>query len=324
MEEEQKKFAGAILRPGDKRPDWAALELGTPFGRAQVGLDVAGLRVRTQGLSDDQKSWCAGRYGVFARDGADREPQIDVQVRRAPADGFLQLVATNEPEYYRLMTEYDGDRLRCWSYRFAGWFSAKEGRGGLVLCDADGRGFESSLENFLRVVYATLALGRGGFLLHSAGLVQDGRAHLLFGPSGSGKTTSCRLAGGARIVSDDLILVLPGEDGGGPRAVSIPFRGHHAELPRAQTSFPVAGFYRLVQDQEVRLDELSLARGISELLGSLPFVTERSENGTAILEALEVAVRRVPVFRLHFRKDAAFWDLITRREGSPATGTDGR
>lgn len=322
MEEEQKKTAGAILRPGDRRPDWAALEFGEPFGGAEVGLDVAGLRVRARGMSEGQAAWFADRYGVFARDGKGATAQIDIAVRRAPADGFLQVDATAGPEWYRLPMAYEGDHLRCWSYRFAGWFSAVERRGSLALCDAAGRGFESSLENFLRVVYATLALGRGGFLLHSAGLVHNGRAHLMFGPSGSGKTTSCRLARGARVVSDDLILVLPGE--GGPRAVSIPFRGHLADLPARQLAFPVAGFYRLVKDHEVALQEMTRARGISELLGSLPFVTERAENGPAVLEAVGAAAGRAPVFRLQFRKDGEFWYMIRQRDGAPAAGTDGR
>jgi hypothetical protein len=300
-----RKNVEGILRPGDRLPDWDAET--ARFGTRVVGLDVAGMRVRLAGLADAQAEWFAGRYGVFAADGARGEPAIAVEVRSGPAEGFLQVDAAAAPEIYRLATEREGDRLRCWSYRFAGWFDGAAGRGVLMLCDASGRGFESSLENYLRVVYGTLALRRGGFLLHAAGIVRDGGAHLFFGPSGSGKTTTCRLSDGARILSDDLVLVLPG---GAPRAASIPFRGHVAELPPEQASFAVLGFYRLVQDQRVFLERLGPARAVGELTGSLPFVTERPENGGRILEVLGRAVETVPVFRLHFRREPSFWDAI--------------
>ena len=308
MEEEQAKSAGGILRPGDRLPEWDRTELAGTFGDREVALDVAGIRVRARGFSAGQAGWFAARYGIFAADGGRGDPEVAVQVQRGPEEGFLQVDTSAGSEVYRLATEYEGSTLRCWSYRFAGWFSLEEGNGVLTLCDADGRGFEASLENFLRVVYATLALRRGGFLLHSAGIVRGAGAHLFFGPSGSGKTTTCRLSSGARVISDDLILVLPGERA---RAVSIPFRGNLAELPREQESFPIAGFYRLVQDRDVFLEPIGRARAVGELMGSLPFVTERPENGEAALEAVGRAVATVPVYRLHFREDPTFWEAIT-------------
>ncbi|MGD8374968.1 MAG: hypothetical protein PVF68_02405 [Acidobacteriota bacterium] len=313
MEEDQAKTAGAVLRPGDRTPDWGDCEAAPAFGDRQVGLDVAGFRVRARGLSDEQAIWFARRYGIFAAEGEAGVPDVVVDVRRGPVDGFLQVDTSGGPELYRLATEYEGKRLRCWSYRFAGWFGREEGAGGLALCDVEGRGFESSLENFLRVLYATLALHRGAFLLHSAGIVREGAAYLFFGPSGSGKTTTCRLSAGHRVISDDLILVL---DDDGPRAASIPFRGHLAELPRRQERFPIAGFYRLIQDRTVRLERLETARAVSELMGSLPFVTERPQNGPVVLEALGRAIDAVPAYRLHFRKDASFWDAVLAATGS--------
>ena len=310
MEDEKTKSAGGILRPGDRLPDWKRCELNGGFGDREVGLDVAGIRVKARGFSPDQAGWFAERYGIFAADGERGNPEVAVQVHGGPEEGFLQVDTSGGPEIYRLATEYEGSMLRVWSYRFAGWFDAEGGTGHLTLCDAAGRGFEASLENFFRVVYATLALRRGGFLLHSAGVARGDGAHLFFGPSGSGKTTTCRLSGGHRVISDDVILVLTG---GEPRAVSIPFRGHLAELPAEQDSFRIVGFYRLVQDSKVRIEPLEMARAAGELIGSLPFVTERAENGPAVLEAIGRALEKVPAYRLHFRKDPSFWDVIDGR-----------
>ena len=114
----------------------------------------------------------------------------------------------------------------------------------------------------------------------------------------------------------ELVLPAAGEEPGA-RAVSIPFRGHVAELPREQASFPVAGFYRLVQDQEVYAERLPTARAVAEVIGSLPFVTDRPENGPAIAAAVGGALEATPAFRLHLRKDASYWEAIER-------GADGR
>jgi hypothetical protein len=147
---------------------------------------------------------------------------------------------------------------------------------------------------------------------------------LLFGPSGSGKTTASSLSKQddvtSRVLSDDLILVLPGGEGDARTlAVSSPFRGWFAELPPAQESFPVAGFYRLVQDQRVFLEPLGSARGTSEVIGSLPFVTDRAEYGEDILEAVSRALAGAPAYRLHFRKDPSFWEVL-EGAGGPADG----
>jgi hypothetical protein len=165
------------------------------------------------------------------------------------------------------------------------------------------------MENFLRVAYAHAVIPSGGFLLHSAGLVRDGRAWLFFGPSGSGKTTVTSLTPEALILSDDLTMVLRSGQGE-YRACSVPFRGLFAPRPESDESWPVAGFFRLVQDKADRIEPVRGAMAVGELVGSLPFVTERSEIAGDVIDAVAAAVSRVPVFRLHFRKDNTFWRII--------------
>jgi len=311
------------VQPRDLAPAWDELERRPVAGTVEVGLDVSGLRVRLRGLSPEQRAWFRQRYGVFAVDGEGGLAQLEVEVGVAPQEGFLQLDRSGPAEFYRLIQEVlpEDGTTRVWSYRFAGWFRPDEGRGRVWFCDAQGVEFQSSLMNFLRVVYSTLALRRGGFLLHSAAVVRKGRAYLLFGPSGSGKTTASSLSkqddATSRVLSDDLILVLPGGEGQAQTmAVSSPFRGWFAELPAAQESFPVVGFYRLVQDERVFLEPLGTARGTSEVIGSLPFVTDRAEYGEQILGAVSRALAGAPASRLHFRKDPSFWQVLEGAAGS--------
>ncbi|MEW5852536.1 MAG: hypothetical protein AB2A00_27365 [Myxococcota bacterium] len=71
------------------------------------------------------------------------------------------------------------------------------------------------LDMLLRAEITLRALEAGGVALHACGVELRGRAHVFAGPSGAGKTT---LAGmlereGARVLSDEMMVVRPGDDG---------------------------------------------------------------------------------------------------------------
>jgi len=278
-------------------------------GNVSLTITVAGVAVRLDGLDPDRDRTLRRRYGVFC-DAPPGAPDMVVRVTLAGRPGFLQVARASE--LYRVHTRWEGDTLYASSYEWAGWIDPSRKTGGLSLgeiTEVDAAAFDRSIENFLRVAYAHLMVARGGFVLHSAGLVRDERAYLFFGPSGSGKTTVTTLSPGALVLSDDLTLVVP-MDGGGYGACSVPFRGVFAPQPTSIRTFPLAGFFRLIQAGEDRLDRVAGARAVGELVGSLPFVTERPEWAGAVMDAVAGAVSKVPVFRLHFRKDRTFWKVI--------------
>src|SRR6266571_5073410 len=51
-----------------------------------------------------------------------------------------------------------------------------------------------AIDSVLRILHTLLLARQGGFLVHAASAIRDGRAFLLAGPSGAGKTTLARLA----------------------------------------------------------------------------------------------------------------------------------
>jgi len=51
-----------------------------------------------------------------------------------------------------------------------------------------------SLDSVLRILHSLILAERGGFLLHAASAICNGRAYLFSGVSGAGKTTMTRLA----------------------------------------------------------------------------------------------------------------------------------
>jgi hypothetical protein len=277
---------------------------------------VGGVSLLLEGLAEAQREKLARRYGVFASPRSEQgRHDLVVRISVARRPGFLLAGSTaSTPEYYRIVTSWHGGMLLATSYEWSGWMDSDAREGGLALADialADSFSFDRSIENYLRVVFAHLVVRRGGFLLHSAGLVRDGHAWLFLGPSGSGKTTVTSLSPDALILSDDLTLVA--RDGDGVfRSSSVPFRGVFAPEYSTVESFPVAGFFRLVQSPDDRLERLEGARAVGDLVGSLPFVTERREMLGEVLDLITTACRSIPVFRLYFTRSRNFWNVLSR------------
>ena len=300
-------------------------------GAASLGLTVGGMCVRLVGLGNGQKASLATRYGAFCS-ATHGGAETVIHLRRTGRPFFLKPRGGVEPEFYRVELSWESGTLLAASYEWAGLFDEATGSCELTLAglSQEPRAFDRSIENFLRVVYSHLSVRRGGFLLHSAGLVRGGAAHLFFGPSGSGKTTvsmmtmtsmSSMPSPDALLLSDDLTLVMPHD--GGYAACSVPFRGALAPPPVSTRAYPIAGFYRLIQDSADRLDPVSGAKAVAELVGSLPFVTERIEMAGDVIDAAAGAAQRIPVYRLHFRKDNTFWKVIEAVHGArPGPGVD--
>ena len=69
-----------------------------------------------------------------------------------------------------------------------------------------------SLDSVLRIVHSLILAERGGFLLHSASAICDGRAYLFSGVSGAGKTTMTRLApADITLLTDEICYVRPND-----------------------------------------------------------------------------------------------------------------
>ena len=285
----------------------------TPKGGGSLHLTVGGITTRLNGFTPGEITTLQDRYGIFCSGAG--QASLQIEVTRVARDSFLHV--RQPEEYYRVDLRWESGALLACSYEWAGWVDQARGTGGLLLAGDpadDPKTFDRSLENFLRVVYAHAIVARGGFLLHSAGLVRDGKAYLFFGPSGSGKTTVTTLTPEALILSDDLTMVVRAGQSD-YRACSVPFRGLYAPRPDSDTTWPMGGFFRLVQDTTDRLVPVERSKAIGELIGSLPFVTERAEMAGDVIDVIAAATAAVPVFRLHFRKDRTFWKVVS--DGCP-------
>jgi hypothetical protein len=175
-----------------------------------------------------------------------------------------------------------------------------------------------SIDAVLRIVHTLVLARQGGFLLHSASAIRNGKAFLFAGVSGAGKTTISRLApADATLLTDEISYVRKMEvsresfsqKSGGYVAFGTPFTGELAKLGE-NTSAPVAALYLLAQGPENRIDPVAAADAGRELLANMLFFAEDLELVGSAFQAACDFVQDVPVYRLTFVPDARVWEMI--------------
>jgi hypothetical protein len=174
-----------------------------------------------------------------------------------------------------------------------------------------------SIDAVLRIVHTLVLARHGGFLLHSASAVRNGKAFLFAGVSGAGKTTISRLApADATLLTDEISYVRKVDvrkhnvsEGHGYVAFGTPFTGELAKLGE-NTSAAVAALYLLAQGPENRIEPVAAADAGREVLANMLFFAEDQEMVHWAFEAACDFVRRVPVYRLTFVPDRRVWEMI--------------
>jgi hypothetical protein len=165
-----------------------------------------------------------------------------------------------------------------------------------------------SLDSVMRILHSLILAERGGFLLHAASAIYDGRAYLFSGVSGAGKTTMTRLApAGITLLTDEISYLRPSADG--YSAFGTPFAGELAKAGE-NCSAPVSALFFLEQGPENRIDELPSAEAVRRLMRNILFFAEDHRLVEKLLATACDFVARVPIRRLTFYPDARVWDLI--------------
>ena len=187
-----------------------------------------------------------------------------------------------------------------------------------------------SLDSVLRIVHSLILAERGGFLLHSASAICDGRAYLFSGVSGAGKTTMTRLApADVTLLTDEISYVRPNDarpndvppsndpqSGHGYHAFGTPFSGELAKAGE-NCAAPIAALFFLEQGPENRVDELPSADAVRRLMRNILFFAEDKGLVDKLFATACDFVARVPIRRLTFYPDGRVWDEIRNFHGVP-------
>ena len=240
-------------------------------GSEQLCIDFIGGPYLFSGLSDTQIDLLTERYGdLCLAPLSTTQPAVRTDVYKTDRKPFTSEWPADE---YALDVLHEPDHID-----IAGWFfcgrihTAPLLHGDLLICADETRFFLGAFENFFRVLVAYRMLELGGVLLHSAGIVDRGRASIFCGVSGAGKSTLSRkaLSEGKTVLSDDLnALILEGD-----RVIvsPVPFAG---DLGQQQIKFlrcQVNGIFRLQQGDQCEYRSLKKGRFLTSALVCLPFV----------------------------------------------------
>ena len=178
-----------------------------------------------------------------------------------------------------------------------------------------------SLDSVLRILHSLILAERGGFLLHAASAICEGRAYLFSGVSGAGKTTMTRLApADITLLTDEISYLRP--SAGGYAAFGTPFAG---ELARAgeNCTAPVSALFFLEQGPENRVDELTSPEAVRRLMRNILFFAEDHGLVEKLLATSCDFAAKVPIRRLTFYPDARVWDLVRNFERNFARNSEG-
>jgi hypothetical protein len=165
-----------------------------------------------------------------------------------------------------------------------------------------------SLDSVLRILHSLILAERGGFLLHSASAICDGRAFLFSGLSGAGKTTITRLAPpDVTLLTDEVSYLRPGASG--YSAFGTPFAGELAKSGE-NCAAPVSALFFLEQGPDNRIQKLPSTEAVRRLMRNILFFAEDRSLVEKLFATACDFVDRVPIRRLTFYPDSKVWDVI--------------
>jgi hypothetical protein len=282
--------------------------LATQIERYSVVIAIGGVAIRVNTTDADFLAMLEERYAGFVSGDARVEFDFDVD---------LTPLAFGDPDADVSVTERSGRWCMERGDFRAEWDPAA--RRGWIRQSAN----PYSIDAVLRIVHTLVLAGQGGFLLHSASAIRNGKAFLFAGVSGAGKTTISRLAPvDATLLTDEISYVRKldvsargiskgnvSEKSERYVAFGTPFTGELAKLGE-NTSAPVAALYLLAQGPENRIDPVTAADAGRELLANMLFFAEDREIVHWAFETACDFVHCVPVYRLTFVPDARVWEMI--------------
>src|SRR5690349_17774090 len=259
-----------------------------------VVVDIGNLPILLRSDDAQLREMLQRRYRGFLA--SDRMPQFQLQIELH--EGQQEPDADADVEVRR-----SGDG---WALRRGDFAATWVNRSGC------GRVLQSrnpyAIDSVLRILHSLLLASRGGFLLHSASAIRNGKAFLFAGVSEAGKTTISRLApSDVTLLTDEISYVRRREHD--YTAFGTPFTGELAKLGE-NVSAPIAALYLLAKGDENRLDSIAPGDAARSFLANVLFFAKDEELVKATFHSAFEFVSRVPVFRLTFVPDARVWELI--------------
>lgn len=268
-------------------------QLATEIDRLSLVIEIGGMPVRLHTADPTFLTLLENRYSGFVSRSENSEIEFDIDLCQS---------AFANPDEDVQVTQHQGT----WTLRRGDFRSEwrPTARRGWIRQTAN----PYSIDAVLRIVHTLVLAKQGGFLMHSASAIRNGKAFLFAGVSGAGKTTISRLAPpDATLLTDEISYVRKTPEG--YTAFGTPFTGELAKLGE-NVSAPVAALYVLAKGSQNQIDPIEPAEAARCLLSNVLFFARDEELVRAIFASAFEFVTRVPVARLTFVPDARVWELI--------------
>ncbi|MFT6155984.1 MAG: hypothetical protein ACI9I4_000884 [Neolewinella sp.] len=284
----------------------------SPWGPYSLSFQLPVTSIGVTGLSLSQQQSIQSLYTGFINHQvtANDKPQFSCQaykMSQAPDVPFGDLIRDGQ---YAPLQRRRSDAIDLTGCDFRASIPLEEtcSTGSLGVVNEEELAYPSVVENMLRVFTAYKAVESGGVILHSAGLVFDQQAYIFVGRSNVGKTTLTSKAHkhGAKVLSDDINMVLPGKNNSGYDAHAVPFTGEFGrtlEHADGRESYPLAALVLLEKGNSLRVTAVEPSDAMATLLVGCPFVNMDNKQAPLLFDAVAALAARVPVVRLQSARD---------------------
>ena len=263
-----------------------------PIEQSGATVEIGGIPIFLQTADADFRGLIEDRYAGFINPSA--KPSCWLAVHLEPPSG-----RTAED----VQVSRNGSVWRIERGDFCAEFDARSRRGWVRQSPNP-----YSLDGLMRIIHSLVLAEEGGFLVHAASGVRNGRAFVFAGVSGAGKTTLSRLAPpDATLLTDEISYVR--RTGNGYHAYGTPFAG---ELARLGTNLeaPLEALYFLEKGPDNRIVPVGDSDAAHALIRNILFFAHDPELVKRVFEAAIEFVSRVPVARFVFTPDERAWELI--------------
>jgi hypothetical protein len=266
----------------------------TVLARAEITIEIGGVAVRVHSTNQNFLEMLECRYAGFVSFGRGAGFEFDIELAEPSAgDADAELRVT-----------WDSGRWRVERGDFAAEFDPLTRRGRIRQSPNP-----YSIDAVFRILHTLLLAREGGFLLHAASAIRNGKAFVFAGVSGAGKTTIASLApADATLLTDEISYVR--KDGDSYAAFGTPFTGELGK-PGENVRAPISGLYLLEKGPRNFISPVTAAEASRAFLANVLFFAEDQELVRAVFRSACEFVDQVPVYRLTFLPDSRVWEMLT-------------